>query len=253
MQQKKGICENSAGWSLGPTVFRGLVDSNYSESRVTNRPETQKRGSPRDNLLGVIRYSRWSFSTREVVSGQSRMDQGSGRKDSMVKEAIQLMPLRVREKPRERVRLMDREESVFGWQGHKENLQSIYKLSYLEVVGLEEPYFTNGGGAPLEPPVGWRIRNSQGSSLDLSSKTCSNKGEKLVEDLGKTERVGNTQDPEKKKKKKNNWWRSFGSGPASPPPLRQRNSHWGSTSEDSLVKGSACCRVVVLCDSFVKI
>ena len=37
------------------------------------------------------------------------------------------------------------------------------------------------------------------SITDLSSKTCSNKGEKLVEDLGKTERVGNTQDPGKKK------------------------------------------------------
>lgn len=37
------------------------------------------------------------------------------------------------------------------------------------------------------------------SITDLSSKTCSNKGEKLVEDLGKTERVGNTHDPGKKK------------------------------------------------------
>lgn len=31
-----------------------------------------------------------------------------------------------------------------------------------------------------------------------SSKTCSNKGKKLVEDLGETERVGNKEDPEKK-------------------------------------------------------
>ena len=37
------------------------------------------------------------------------------------------------------------------------------------------------------------------SITDYSSKTCSNKGEKLVEDLGETERVGNKQDPRKKK------------------------------------------------------
>ena len=37
------------------------------------------------------------------------------------------------------------------------------------------------------------------SITDYSSKTCSNKGEKLVEDLGETERVGNKQDPGKKK------------------------------------------------------
>lgn len=87
------------------------------------------------------------------------------------------------------------------------------------------------------------------SITDYSSKTCSNKGEKLVEDLGETERVGNKQDPGEKKMMEVLWIRT--SIPAST--QEERYSHRGLTLGDSLVKGSACCRVVVLCDSFVKI
>ena len=49
---------NSAGLSLGPTVFRVIMRFKLFREQVTNRPETQKRGSPRDNLFGVIKYGR---------------------------------------------------------------------------------------------------------------------------------------------------------------------------------------------------
>ena len=49
---------NSAGLSPGPTVFRLIMRFKLFRKQVTNTPETQKRGSPRDNLFGVIKYGR---------------------------------------------------------------------------------------------------------------------------------------------------------------------------------------------------